>query len=591
MGGGDKQHTANGTPDSPTTPKKDTPAGDALGGDKQPHGGKHAADTPATHADETADARKAGHGSGDANGSGKADADAKQGHDSAEHTDADPKTKDHSANGKTDDAADSTHHGDKTETDKPTSDKSHKEDDTAHHDGNEHPNDTDDKHTTKNDDADSTSTKDEADAHKSDKEGDTKSTKDEANTHKSDKDAAEHTDADPKTKDHSANGKTDDAADSTHHGDKTETDKPTSDKSHKEDDTAHHDGNEHPKDTDDKHTTKNDDADTKPSKDEADTHKSDKDADDKSDEDGDGKSDKEEDADGSGTVQDETDSSAEAVEDQTQINPESLAVFPEDYPTLKYIDSEPLNMRPINEFPELIEHPERMEPPTTIEELVERSPHRRPEPEWDNHELKDEGLGTQYKTAADITKDPLGQLSHGTHPEMKSTADWTRSRYHDPASGDAVWRTDVDHGAVPGTKKAYTDIKALTKDFGIQGLDRTSHVGGSFMAPIIDNVIIPNEYRGTPITSIHEPYRQYAFNVDKLPDGYKVEISIAAPEQGSLGGTPQIQVLRLNRKGQWRPMNIAMMLKDNIIKGVTKHVGEPQIPNFEAIKKLFDQNK
>ena len=248
-------------------------------------------------------------------------------------------------------------------------------------------------------------------------------------------------------------------------------------------------------------------------------------------------------------------------------------------------------MRPIDEFPELIEHPERLDPPTTIEELVERSPHRRPEPEWDNHELKDVGLGTQYKTAADITMDAQGQLSHGTHPEMKSPGDWTRSRYYDPASGDAVWRTDVDFGAVPGTKIAYTDIKALTKDFGIQGLDRTSHVGGSFMAPIIDDIIIPNEFRGTPITSVHEPYRQYDFNVDVLPDGYKAEISIAAPEQGSLGGTPQIQVLKLNREGQWRPMNIATMLEDNIIKGVTKHVGKPQIPNFEAIKKLFDKNK
>ncbi|WP_161799783.1 hypothetical protein, partial [Isoptericola variabilis] len=314
-----------------------------------------------------------------------------------------------------------------------------------------------------------------------------------------------------------------------------------------------------------------------------------KDDDGKSDKDDDGKSDKD-DADGSGTAQDETDSSAEAVEDQPQINPESLAVFPEDYPTLKYIDSEPLNMRPIDEVPELLEHPERMEPPTTIEELVERSPHRRPEPEWDDHELKDVGLG-RYKTAADITVDPLGQLSHGTHPEMKSTGDWTRSRYHDPVSGDAVWRKDVDFGAVPGTKRAYTDIKALTKDFGIQGIDRTSHVGGSFMAPIIDNVIIPNEYRGTPITSIHEPYRQYDFNVDVLPDGYKAEISIAAPEQGSLGGTPQIQVLERKFDGTWKPMSIADMLDADIIKGVTEHVGEPKIPDFEAIKKLFDQNK
>ena len=542
-------------------------------------------------------------------GSGKADADAKHGHDSVEHADADPKAKDHSANGKADDAADSARHGDKTEADKPTSDKSHTEDDTAHHDGDEHPKDTNDKHSYKTDDADTKSPKDEADTHKSDNDSgehadadpkakdhsangkaddaadsarhgdkteadkptsdkshkeddaDTKSTKDEADTHKSDNDSGEHADADPKAKDHSANGKADNAADSARHGDKTEADKPTSDKSHKEDDAAHHDD------------------DSKPDKGKADTHKSDKDKD---------HHESENDEDGSGTVRDGTDSSANSVEDQPHINPESLAVFPKDYPTLNHIDSAPLNMRPIDDIPELLEHPERMEPPTTIEELVERSPHRPEEPEWDNHELKDVGLGDKYKTAADITVNPRGQLSDGTHPEMKSTADWTRSRYYDPESGRSVWRTDTDFGAVPGTKRAYTDIEALRRDFRIDGLDRTSHVGGSYMAPIIDDVIIPNEYRGTPITSIHEPYRQYDFNVDALPDGYKVEISIAAPEQGSLGGTPQIQVMQINRDGTWKPMSIVDMLNAKIIKGVTEHVGTPQIPDFEAIKKLFD---
>ena len=418
------------------------------------------------------------------------------------------------------------------------------------------------------DTADSTSHGDKTDADKpaSDKshkedDADTKSTKDEADTHKSDNDSGEHADADPKAKDHSANGKADNAADSARHGDKTEADKPTSDKSHKEDDAAHHDD------------------DSKPDKGKADTHKSDKDKD---------HHESENDEDGSGTVRDGTDSSANSVEDQPHINPESLAVFPKDYPTLNHIDSAPLNMRPIDDIPELLEHPERMEPPTTIEELVERSPHRPEEPEWDNHELKDVGLGDKYKTAADITVNPRGQLSDGTHPEMKSTADWTRSRYYDPESGRSVWRTDTDFGAVPGTKRAYTDIEALRRDFRIDGLDRTSHVGGSYMAPIIDDVIIPNEYRGTPITSIHEPYRQYDFNVDALPDGYKVEISIAAPEQGSLGGTPQIQVMQINRDGTWKPMSIVDMLNAKIIKGVTEHVGTPQIPDFEAIKKLFD---
>ena len=160
-------HAAKATSDAPEKSPNDDMI-EKHSGDTQPHGEKHAADTPTTHADDAADTRKAGHGSSDAHGSGKADADAQHGHDSGEHADADPKAKDHSANGKADDAADSAHHGDKTEADKPTSDKSHKEDDAAHHDGDEHPKDTDDKHTTKNDDADSKSTKDEADTHTSD---------------------------------------------------------------------------------------------------------------------------------------------------------------------------------------------------------------------------------------------------------------------------------------------------------------------------------------------------------------------------------------------------------------------------------------
>ena len=345
----------DGAPDALTTPKKDTPVGDALGGDKQPHSGKHAAHTPTTHADEAADTTKAVHSSGDAHGSGKADADAKQGHDSVERADADPTTKDHSANGKANDAADSTRHGDKTEADKPGPDapeklpyneiaedlrgeptrpakttpedpqtvddyakvldnnyeanraataapdaleKSPNDDmieelsgDTQPH-GGKHAADTPATHV--DEAADTT----KAGHGSGDANGSGKVDADAKQGH----DSVERADADPTTKDHSANGKADDAADSTRHGakteaDKPEADKPTSDKSHKEDDTAHHDDAEHPKDTDNKHTTKTDDADTKSTKDEADTHKSNKDADGTSDKDADGKSDK--DADGS----------------------------------------------------------------------------------------------------------------------------------------------------------------------------------------------------------------------------------------------------------------------------------------------------
>ena len=329
--GGDGRPGAPSSHDAHSTPKKETPAGDSLGGDKQPHSGKNAADTPATHADEAADTRKAGHGSGDAHGSGKADADAKQGHDSVERADADPTTKDHSANGKANDAADSTRHGDKTEADKPGPDAPEKlpyneiaedlrgEPTRPAKTTPEDPQTVDDYakvldnnyeanraataapdalEKSPNDDmieelsgetqphggkyaADTPATHvdEAADTTKAghgsgDANGSGKVDADAKQGH----DSVERADADPTTKDHSANGKADDAADSTRHGDKTEADKPTSDKSHKEDDTAHHDDAEHPKDTDDKHTTKTDDADTKSTKDEADTHKSDKDS-------------------------------------------------------------------------------------------------------------------------------------------------------------------------------------------------------------------------------------------------------------------------------------------------------------------------
>jgi|GEM_PF-4285805 len=285
-GHGDTPRAGQGgdsTPDAPTTPKKDTPVGDALGGDKQPHGGKHAADTPTTHADEAADTTKAGHGSGDAHGSGKADADAKQGHDAVEHTDADPTAKDHSANGKANDAADSTHHGDKPEADKPGPDapeklpyneiaedlrgeptrpakttpedpqtvddyakvldnnyeanraataapdaleKSPNDDmieelsgDTQPH-GGKHAADTPATHV--DEAADTT----KAGHGSGDANGSGKVDADAKQGH----DSVERADADPTTKDHSANGKADDAADSTRHGDKTEADKPEADK-------------------------------------------------------------------------------------------------------------------------------------------------------------------------------------------------------------------------------------------------------------------------------------------------------------------------------------------------------------------------
>ena len=193
----------NSEPPSPAPPKSEAPTTHSLSDTTQaPHAGAdiadgkpHAADptTPTHEADGSTDG-STGNKYREKYGSSESDAsshtttpdgdgdknphhnlfngnESSHSHHSAagEHADADPTAKDHSANGKADDAADSARHGDKTEADKPTSDKSHKEDDAAHHDG------------------DSKSPKDEADTHKSDKDGDDKSDKDDTDD-KSDKD-------------------------------------------------------------------------------------------------------------------------------------------------------------------------------------------------------------------------------------------------------------------------------------------------------------------------------------------------------------------------------------------------------------------
>ena len=475
-------HAAKAAPDAPEKSPNDDMI-DKLSGDKQPNGGKVAADTSTTHADDAADARKAGHGSDDADG--KADTDAQQGHDSADRPDADPEAKDHSANGKADDA--------------------------AHHDGDEHPKDTDDKHTTKNDDADTKSPKDEADTHKSDEDADGKS----------DKDSVEHADAESKAKDHSANDKADDAADSTRHGDKTEADKPTSDKTHKEDNAAHHDGDEH--------------------------------------------------SDGShdGTTDSQSD------------------LFPDDYPANTFKDdADPDIGSHDSDF--VKEHPESKEPPTTVDELAERSP-KRPLNDKDELDTKMEGIGDRYQTGKDITLDHNGQLKNGSHPEMESTADWATSRYA-RENGVPNWRQGIDHGAVPGSDRYYTNLHELAEDFHITGLDRTGNTGGDFLAPIIDDVIIPAEYRSTPPSNINEPYRQLKFTDEPLPEGWRAEISIAASDHGSLGGSPQIRILAPDDEGAPRAVSIHELIrhKPPLLEGVSDHVGTVQRPDFHALQELFN---
>ena len=424
-GHGDTPRTGqggDGTPDAPTTPKKETPAGDTLGGDKQPHSGKPAADTPATHADEAADASKAGHGSGDANGSGKNDTDAKQGHNSGERADADPKAKDHSANGKADD------------------------------------------------------------------------------THKSDKDSGEHTDTDPKAKDHSANGKADDAADSTRHGDKTEADKPTSDKSHKEDDAAHHDGDEHPKNTDDKHTTKNDDADTNPTKDDADS-----------------KSDKDGDSEGSGSH----DGNESSDDEPAFADGITAGGHPGPY--------KEANDGFIADFAEKNGHTLDTDHGPIGADLVD---HREP-------------ISTDPDTGEQISADLYKERATGPDGET----DWPNVKKHPELADDMIdgvyLHGDPEKGIPPFQDMAVDDF---IKEYP-GNLDRVGEDHGRYFALVGKDGPDSFQKRSIHADSLYDPYSQFEFHPENLPAGTRVETGIVYPWFDSPGGSRQVRLYTVDESG------------------------------------------
>lgn len=172
-------HEADGATDAPATKNKF----DELLGNPNTHGTTHAPNgtpqaadptTPAHTADGSADVStgnkyKDNYGSAEPDGSGHTtnpEGDLKKNphHDtlngnesphSHHSADGDPKdteipTGDHSSNDKADNA-NSEHHANTTETEKPTSDSSHKDDNSTHNDGEEHSKGTQDKHSNKDD--------------------------------------------------------------------------------------------------------------------------------------------------------------------------------------------------------------------------------------------------------------------------------------------------------------------------------------------------------------------------------------------------------------------------------------------------------
>ncbi len=185
-----------------------------------------------------------------------------------------------------------------------------------------------------------------------------------------------------------------------------------------------------------------------------------------------------------------------------------------------------------------------------------------------------QGLGERYRCGADVTGAMELQMAEGTDPHIHSTADWMRSRFSQPGTICPEWRDDRDHGEIPGTNRYFRDKNEFIEAFDIDGLDHIGHVGARNLTPIIKGLIFPSEFRSGPPANYNELYRQFRFTDNPLPEDVAIEICLLDEDMGSHGQVPQVRIIEKVMVGGWAPMTIDELITQNIIEGVSEHVGE-----------------
>lgn len=101
-------------------------------------------------------------------------------------------------------------------------------------------------------------------------------------------------------------------------------------------------------------------------------------------------------------------------------------------------------------------------------------------------------------------------------------------------------------GAVRDGKILYDSPEAFMRDYGYGpdhavGFDRLGDENGKYLGVKVDDQPSSFESRGLPISSLTKPYFEYMFT-GKLPAGWHIEISEAAPAFGREGGAYQVRV-------------------------------------------------
>ncbi len=116
-----------------------------------------------------------------------------------------------------------------------------------------------------------------------------------------------------------------------------------------------------------------------------------------------------------------------------------------------------------------------------------------------------------------------------------------------------------DDGALEGTKVAFNDLEQYKKFYGHQ-LDRIGDEDGKYLGVMDDGKFAPWEDRAIHVDSLSKPLHSY--EIEYLPEGWRIEVSEIEPAAGQPGGAMQVRIF----SAQGDVMLVKDLLKAGILR-------------------------
>lgn len=144
--------------------------------------------------------------------------------------------------------------------------------------------------------------------------------------------------------------------------------------------------------------------------------------------------------------------------------------------------------------------------------------------------------------SADVRKlmqDPDAPFGSDQHGHAYSQHEYEQRFNKLGPEGEHWFNFPGNHGAVPGTRVAYSDMRYFLRDYGPQ-LDRIGDDEGAYLAVVENGQPASWEGRALHVNSLGDPYHTYTLS--NLPDGWTIEVSEVAPGLGQRGGSLQVRI-------------------------------------------------